>query len=331
MSAAAAPRLACVDAAGLARLRSEASGHLLGAVQHGTLDPAGDLGPLPFAVSGLLARDGQPRYEVWRSVEPVRVASLEGTLCACNDDVLFAAIEFGDDDEGFEAAALAHYLRLFALIDRAGFPHLLRVWHYLPRIHRDDEGMERYKRFSVSRHEAFLRSGRDIARDAPAASAVGRQPGATVIAFLAGKEPAQPVENPRQVSAYRYPGQYGPRGPTFARAALRTWTDAQQCFVSGTASIVGHESRHAGDPVAQGEETIRNLQALLRTREDGDFDELLFKVYLRPGTPDAMVVRQLHTAFGERSDVLLLEAEICRRELLLEIEAMGLRLRSPGP
>lgn len=329
MSAAAAPRLAYVDAAGLARLRSEAPDHLLGVVQHGTLDPHDDPPAVPFSVSGLLARDGRPRYEVWRSVEPVRVDSLEGTLCACNDDVLFATIAFGDGED-FERAALEHYLRLFALIDRAGFPYLLRVWHYLPRIHRDDQGMERYKRFSVSRHEAFVRSGRDIARDAPAASAVGRQPGATVIALLAGKEPAQPIENPRQVSAYRYPGQYGPRGPTFARASRRTWTDSQQCFVSGTASIVGHESRHAGDPVAQGEETIRNLQALLGERAGDAFDELLFKVYVRPGTPDATVVRQLRTAFGERCDVLLLEAEICRRELLLEIEALALRANGSG-
>ena len=62
-----------------------------------------------------------------------------------------------------------------------------------------------------------------------------------------------PVENPRQVSAYRYPPTYGPRvADLLARGAGRTSAAATiALFISGTASIVGHETVHQGDVRAQ--------------------------------------------------------------------------------
>jgi chorismate lyase/3-hydroxybenzoate synthase len=175
-----------------------------------------------------------------------------------------------------------------------------------------------------------VRSGRDIARDAPAASALGRSPGGAIIAFLAGRHRGAPIENPRQTSAYRYPQQYGPRGPTFARAAHVAWGNQEQLYVSGTASIVGHESLHPGNTIGQAEETMRNLRALLteanaRTAAEREWEKLLFKVYLRAGVAHDDVCKRLRNTFGEEADVLVLGAEICRRELLLEIEAIALR------
>jgi len=230
-------------------------------------------------------------------------------------------------NSGFQQETLGHYLRLFALLDRCGYPHLLRVWHYLPEIHLDEGGLERYKGFCLARHEAFVRSGRNIAHDAPAASAVGRGPGCAVIAFLAGKQRALAIENPRQMSAYRYPEQYGPRGPTFARAAYAARGGFNQLYVSGTASIVGHESRHAGNAAGQAEETIRNLRTLFAQARQRmsiiDWERVLFKIYLRPGVAQEDVLRHLGSAFEKDAIVLFLEAEICRPELLLEIEAIA--------
>jgi chorismate lyase/3-hydroxybenzoate synthase len=150
-----------------------------------------------------------------------------------------------------------------------------------------------------------------------------------VIAFLAGKAHSRPIENPRQVSAYRYPEQYGPRGPTFARAAYVVWGGCEQLYISGTASIVGHESRHPGDAPAQLDETLRNLQSLQRAAEDvagtRTWEQRLFKVYVRPGTSLHDTERRLRQTFGEDADVMVVEAEICRRELLVEIEGLALR------
>ena len=51
----------------------------------------------------------------------------------------------------------------------------------------------------------------------------------------------------------------------FARAALVPNGRGAQLLVSGTASIVGHESLHIGDPDRQLEETARNFEALVDT------------------------------------------------------------------
>ena len=52
--------------------------------------------------------------------------------------------------------------------------------------------------------------------------------------------------------------------PTFSRAALADLGAGEVAlFVSGTASIVGHETQHPGDVRAQTLETLNNLRAVL--------------------------------------------------------------------
>ena len=127
------------------------------------------------------------------------------------------------------------------------------------------------------------------------------------------------IENPRQVSAYRYPREHGPASPSFSRAALGP---DHTLFVSGTASIVGHVSRHHSDPLAQLDETLRNLQALNALPESRSD---LLKVYVRDPV-HAALIRQRLLAWSAPQQTLLLSADICRRELLLEIECVK-RLR----
>src|SRR4029077_5387998 len=136
-----------------------------------------------------------------------------------------------------------------------GYGHLLRVWNYFPHINDDADGVERYVRFNAGRHDAFAAKGRATATDAPAACALGSRGTDLVIYFLAAKRAGQQIENPRQVSAFRYPPQYGPRSPPFAGAMLARPTGKPLLFVSGTASIVGHETLHHGDAAAQAAET----------------------------------------------------------------------------
>jgi enamine deaminase RidA (YjgF/YER057c/UK114 family) len=105
----------------------------------------------------------------------------------------------------------------------------------------------------------------------------------------------------------------------------------QGLLVSGTASIVGHQSVHEGDVGAQTGETLENLHAVLaqaaRLAGPGTrFDPTTMQstVYLRrPG--DAAAVRTvLAQAWGATSpavaQAVFVRADICRRELLVEIE-----------
>ena len=157
---------------------------------------------------------------------------------------------------------------------------------------------------------------------------------------LASKTPPEAIENPRQTSAYRYPQQYGPRAPSFSRAALWRGEGEENdlLFVSGTASIVGHQTLHQGNVAAQAHETLTNLQSVVAAaishgaRDVTLLSDLLLKAYVRH-PEDQPLVRQVLAGHGLDADaVLYLHADICRANLLVEIEAIGparsLRLRT---
>lgn len=314
-----------VAGAQLAAVLAEHRGHVLGCVGFGNPVPVPECGSIPFVQAGMPVVGAGPACELWLSPEPVRSDRRGAISSACNGEVLFGCLEIpANDSLDYDALIYEEYCPIFDHLDELGYPNLLRAWHYLPDIHGEEHAMERYKRFSLGRHEAFVAKGRAISRDAPAASAVGKRAGNTAIAFLAALRPGTPVENPRQVSAYSYPAQYGPRGPTFSRALFTTWNGLPQLYVSGTASIFGHLSRHEGDAAAQADETILNLRSVMgEARGLIDVDDgadMLFKVYLREPALRPLVESRLRAAFGDGPAILWLQADICRRELLLEIE-----------
>ncbi len=245
---------------------------------------------------------------------------------------LFGVIDV-PEEAGLEAAAGHAYAGLFDALRTTGFTQLLRVWNYLPRINADHEqgdAMERYKRFNAGRQQAFLDSGERAFEGSPAACAIGSADGPLRVRFLAGRGTVRHVENPRQVSAYHYPQRYGPRTPTFSRAALADVGGGRLgLFISGTASIVGHASVHRGDVRAQVRETIANLHALLdnansKSSARWSLRDLHGVVYVRHAQDHDAVVDELARAALElgrgAGELVFLHADICRRELDIEIE-----------
>lgn len=314
-----------VGAAELDSALAEDRGRVLGVVGFGA--PMRDRPDVVSTWVDMPVVGAERLYEVWTSADTVHVEGNGGLRSARNAQILFGRVEIPDTPAtDYDKLIFREYCRVFDHLDALGYPKLLRIWHYVPDIHLDEGSLERYKRFSLGRHEAFIARGRAISADAPAASAVGKQPGNTVICFLAAPRPGIPVENPRQVSAYSYPAQYGPRGPTFSRGLFATWDAMAQLYVSGTAAITGHQSRHAGNADAQAAETILNLRSVMaRAQEAGFVDarraaEMQFKVYLRDPQFRATAETRLREAFGPAPSIVYLQADICRRELLLEIE-----------
>jgi chorismate lyase / 3-hydroxybenzoate synthase len=316
-----------VGAADLNALLNECRGRVLGIVGFGRQssvhkDVASAWVDMPAIGKG-------PVFEVWTTMAPVQAETRGSIRGARNARILYGCVEIPEDDRAdYDVLIYNSYCGIFDYLDNLGYPNLIRIWHYLPDIHLDERALERYKRFSLGRHEAFVAKGRAISTDAPAASAVGKRSGNTVICFLAAPRPGIPIENPRQVSAYSYPVQYGPRGPTFSRALYTSWDGLPQLYVSGTAAIFGHLSQHEGDAGAQADETIVNLRSVMEeARVRGLIDvrqnaDLRFKVYLREPGFHAIVEAKLREAFGPTPSILYLQADICRRELLLEIEVV---------
>ena len=269
-------------------------------------------------------------YEVWTVSSPVTYTATNlFTIAKAGTTMLALAQSMETPHWPLEDVAEQLYGGILDLAKTSGL-HLLRTWNYLPDITGPDkagnaDGMERYRRFNVGRHEAFVaRLG--VIKTPPAASALGSAGGPSVIYSLFGSRPGQAVENPRQVSAYKYPAQYGPRSPTFSRATLARVDGAPVLFISGTASIVGHESVHLGDVQAQTRETLANIHAVLTTAERKNFTpdltRMKLKVYLRRPADLHHVREIIAMEFPQIANTIYLNAEICRSELLIEIEAV---------
>jgi enamine deaminase RidA (YjgF/YER057c/UK114 family) len=251
-----------------------------------------------------------------------------------DDDVLFGVIslseamfEAGADTTPLQQATESAYRQVFALLDTLRYPYLFRFWNYIADINAHSFGLERYRQFNLGRQDAFLAHGRDVVGNVPAASALGSAQGPLTIAFLAGRVAPLSIENPRQVSACQYPQQSGPRSPTFARASLVRLGEDELLFVSGTASIVGHVTLHPANVVAQTRETMANIEAVLAeanrlaSRPGFELASLNYRVYVRNPEDLARVRAELARYAGEAFKAVYLKADVCRQDLLLEIEA----------
>ncbi len=215
-----------------------------------------------------------------------------------------------------EELALAVYREL--LLECRGWS-LARVWNYVPDINGETTGLENYRRFNLGRWQAFHDAfGDQMHAHLPAASAVGLCDEKLVVIFLATRQPVRLIENPDQVPAWRYPQAYGPKAPSFVRGSVV----GSHAWISGTASIKGHESIGLGDLATQTTVTLENLATVLRSMDMPPLQHPRhrFKVYLRRGADAEPVRAALHAAGLALDGAVFLEADICRRELDLEIE-----------
>lgn len=280
----------------------------------------------------LLDTGGMHVQECWHAEGPLAQGHSEGIHWRRSADVLYGVIELHEadaplhaGDSPLRAASRLAYERLFRLIREQSMPHLWRVWNYMGQINGASHGLERYRQFNLGRYDAFVQARRDTGGQVPAACALGVKEGPLSIAFLAGHTPLVPLENPRQVSAWRYPSQYGPQAPTFSRAALAYPHGHEALFISGTASIVGHETVHAGDVAAQCRETVRNLECLVqeanRVARSRPFSlaGLSHRAYVRHAA-DAATVRHALAPLLQGAPLVCVQADVCRTDLLVEIE-----------
>jgi len=318
-----------VDEAERAQRSTGRAGDLLAVVRFGAARTKRPGTPWVEAAIPNLLLSPHPAEEVWPASGPVARIDVAGVAAAADDRSLFVAMESeADRTAPTEAVAFDLYRRLLRGVAQAGYPHLLRVWNYVPRIHDRSSGIERYMEFCRGRSEAFAAHlGPAFPARLPAASAVGCPGDALIVHALASRESGRHVENPRQVAAYQYPERYGPKSPSFARGTVAPPAWERTLFVSGTASIVGHESVFPGDPARQAEETMRNIEAVLDGAGvpgcGGPLGERLrsLRVYVRfPAQLDA-IRTAVTAAAGTAVPTTWLQAEICREELLVEIEA----------
>ena len=243
-----------------------------------------------------------------------------------NKELLFGVISLPESDS-LEETTESAYHQIFSLMEAMDYPYIYRLWNYMADINGISHNLERYRQFNVGRKAAFSAFKANISNQLPAACALGLDDGPLSIAFLLGHEAPIAIENPRQINAFEYPEEYGPRTPSFSRATLLHSEQNEILFISGTASIVGHQTVHPLDVVAQTTETLVNLEAVIaeanRIIGEQKFDicNIHFRVYIRNALDLPLVRNEMERYINAPIKAVFVQADICRKDLLLEIEA----------
>lgn len=227
---------------------------------------------------------------------------------------------YSADTDDIRRCAETAYRSVQAALGGSGHSHLLRTWTYFDRINEGVGDSERYRQFCIGRA-----AGLGAASGHPAATVIGCTRPGFWLSVIAAKTPGIALENPRQIPAWQYPRAYGPQSPGFARALWRA--EEQRLFVSGTSSVVGHETWHAGVARDQLEETFRNLEALLAHSQETvrqPLAPLSLWLYLRRAENAAWALQRCQTwASTARWGVVV--GEVCRADLDVEIEGVYVR------
>jgi chorismate lyase/3-hydroxybenzoate synthase len=270
-------------------------------------------------------------YRASNGIE-ISIAAGDGVATLATALVSRARISNGD---AFGDRTIQAYRALREAINTSSATHVVRMWNHIPGIHDPlDAECDRYMHFNAGRFAAMCEwfGGAERIPDVvPAASGVGHDGQDLVIRALALREPGVPIENPRQIPAFRYSRRYGPIPPCFARAT-RIESPGPALLIAGTAAITGEQSQHLGDLDRQLELTLENLRVLIRAGAphiDHSSDPLrrmdCVRVYVARLSDIATMRAQLSTGlFGASAEhIEFHRSDLCRTDLLVEIEGVA--------
>lgn len=216
---------------------------------------------------------------------------------------------------------------------------IVRQWNYIEDIVGiSPEGHQHYQVFNDARtrfyHTAEWTDGY------PAATGIGTRGGGVRIDIDAmvvreGAIRIYPLDNPLQVPAHAYSpkvllGEGNKTTPKFERAKAVVYPRGMMIYVSGTAAIRGEESLAEMNVEKQAVATLENITYLISHRNltDAGIDVTrepvlqYLRVYLKR-KEDEVPVRRLLEKACPGLPVACVVADVCRDELLIEIEGVA--------
>jgi len=234
--------------------------------------------------------------------------------CRKNSETVFESLEKLLMNKGFE------------------LNHIIRQWNYIENILALDYSKQRYQEFNDVRSSFYKNLFSSTGY--PAATGIGMNCGGVIVEFVAVKSTDAvnlPVNNPEQVAAYGYSndvlvGSNHKTTPKFERARYLDLYGKKQLMISGTASIRGEKTVGAGNPEEQTHVTIQNMQRLycadvLKSAAGAVLHPVYghARIYIR-NRNDYKIVKKTFRSYYGNLPVVYLVADICRKDLLVEIE-----------
>jgi enamine deaminase RidA (YjgF/YER057c/UK114 family) len=219
--------------------------------------------------------------------------------------------------------------------------NIIRQWNYIENIAVVKDRKERsqnYQDFNDVRARYYDRVR--FEQGYPAATGIGQDTGGVIISFIALSSSdiiqVRPIANPGQIDAHKYSevvlqGSSAQKcTPKFERAKLVRIGSRNYIYVSGTASIIGEKTVYVGDPEQQTLTTIDNIKRLFSKENQEtlglnfDVSKILFshlRVYVK-NRKDIPLVKKVCDRELNCKSSLYLESDVCREDLLVEIEGV---------
>jgi len=223
------------------------------------------------------------------------------------------------------------------------FSDIVRQWNYIEQITKNgDSNSQHYQIFNDVRSKFYQLS--KFKNGFPAATGIGIDWGGIIIDIIAIKFDNDcsviSVKSPVQFDAYKYSkevlaennsiSEFCRTTPKFERAKLLNTPENKMIFISGTAAISGQESTNPLSIKHQTEMTIQNMLSLMSVKNIenhgiGNVEKTSFnyvRVYVKY-KKDMKPVKEVCLKYFLQIPIVYVVADICRPELLVEIEAQG--------
>ena len=221
------------------------------------------------------------------------------------------------------------FLQIDSILKKEKFPinSIIRQWNYIERITDFDGANQHYQSFNNARADFYGKT--EWIKGYPAATGIGANLGGVLIdldAVVLTSDDAiiTPINNHLQIAAHAYSERVlenaasQKKTPKFERAKSLSFNGQRFIYVSGTAAIRGEESLKNVGVAEQLRITMENIGELMIGAK-----LLLLRVYLK-NKSDFEESRDLLEAMHLNIPVSYVWADICRNELLIEIEGVAI-------
>ncbi len=227
-----------------------------------------------------------------------------------------------------EQQAVEAFRLMGEVLKREGFPvhSIVRQWNYIEQITAFDGPDQHYQTFNNARGDFYARA--DWSQGYPAATGIGANLGGILVdadaaVFRHSACFATSIDNNLQVAAHAYSegvletARQKKTTPKFERAKSLTFDGRRVIYISGTAAIRGEESLKGVGLERQLHITMENIAHLV-----GNARPEMLRVYLKYKS-DYAEAERLMNAYGLDIPISYMWADVCRDELLIEIEGIA--------
>ncbi len=227
------------------------------------------------------------------------------------------------------------------------FSNVIRQWNYIEGIlNINTETGKQYQNYQILNDvRAVYYSKERFEHGYPASTGIGMNAGGIILEFIAIKPNngvnIVPLKNPVQTDAYDYSQgvlvgnslmqENKKSSPKFERAKYISINEKKTIYVSGTASIRDEKTIGINDVRKQTEVTIENIANLVSKTNlnnagiSNNYKKISFsfiRVYVK-NISEINAVKEICNAYYRNVPINYLVADICRDNLLVEIEGIA--------